>query len=502
MIRRITLAIICCMTLLCVIQAQNVSDSSDYRIFYYPNGQKSSEGPWKDGQPEGWWKSYNQDGKLVSEGYRKNHQVDGSWFFYNAQGDTTLIINYKNGKKNGKRVRFLQDEYIVENWLADSLLSPVVGYYSNGKLKRQTPYEEGRPHGFEKSFDTTGNVVEICNYYRGVLTRRERINRTDDFGYKQGNWKFFWDNGNLQLEGTYVNNKKHGFFKSYDEEGNFLTVEKYENDKLIEDAKETKKLDRKIAYHSNGQPSIIATYYKGKADGLRREFDTLGNVIKGYIFEDGYLRSEGITDMEGRRQGVWKEYYETGELKSEGKYVNSKKVDEWKYYFPDKTIEVLGSYNKKGQQIGEWKWYYANHQLMRIENYEDGILEGDFIEYDEDGETVVQGKYEDGNEEGYWTYRNGKSLEEGNYVSGSREGTWKIWYEENVLNVVMEYQEDLLQGNYTIYYENNVIKRSGKYVKGEKNGIWRDYSVEGELILTTLYDEGKEISWNGYKLDY
>ena len=64
-----------------------------------------------------------------------------------------------------------------------------------------------------------------------------------------------------------------------------------------------------------------------------------------------WLRFEGITDLNGLRQGLWKEYYPTGELRSKGKYKNSKPIGEWEFYFPDKTIEIIGSYNAKGQKI-------------------------------------------------------------------------------------------------------------------------------------------------------
>lgn len=501
MTKRVVVIVIYCFSIIYTCFAQQISDSATFHTFYYPNGEKSSEGWMVAGKPEGLWRSYDQQGRLMSEGSRKNHLLDGAWYFFTTSGDTSLIINYVEGKKWGKRVEFLPDEYIVEWWEADTLRSPVNSYYRSGKLKVTTPYVEGKPHGFEKSYDTLGHITSISHYYRGVLTRRERINRTDDFGFKQGAWKFFWENGNLQMEGTYLNDKKHGFFKRYDEAGNFLMVEKYEHDILIEDAPETKRLDRKVAYHPNGTPAIIATYYKGKADGLRREFDTLGNVIKGYLFEEGYLRFEGITDMNGQRQGWWKEYYPTGELKSEGKYKNSMRVGVWKHYFTDKTIEVIGAYNARGKKEGEWKGYYANRQLMYIENYEAGVLHGDYVAYDDSGEVLTQGRYDEGSEEGYWFYRNVQSIEEGHYETGLRSGKWKIWYEPHKLMAEMEYQEDLLHGNYTIYYENSVIKCSGKYEHGERHGLWRDYLNTGELILTTLYKEGKEVSWNGYKVN-
>ncbi|MEG2071432.1 MAG: hypothetical protein RR034_08685, partial [Bacteroidales bacterium] len=279
--------------------SQDSIHPNGYNVFYYPNGEKSSEGTLVNGQPEGWWKSYSEQGILLSEGNRKNYLLDSVWTFYNLKGEKTLEINYSEGKKNGNRIQYFENEYVVENWHFDTLRGSVNTYHVKGWLKKTTPYEDGLPHGMEKELNDTGLVVMIARYYRGVLTHRESINRIDRHGLKQGNWKYFWDNGHLKMEATYLNDKKNGFFKYYDENGNFLSVEKYENGELITDAKETKVLERKVAYHANGQPSIIATYYKGIPEGIRREFDSTGNIINGYLFENGWLRYEGVTDLNG-----------------------------------------------------------------------------------------------------------------------------------------------------------------------------------------------------------
>ncbi len=495
------LILILCLSAITVV-AQNQINANGHNVFYYPNGVKSSEGEMVNGKPEGWWKSYNDKGVLVSEGNRKNSQLDSLWIFYNDKGDTTLIIHYKEGKKNGKRIQFFQDEQVVENWLSDSLCSPIRAFSLDGKLKRETPCQDGVPHGIEKEYDTIGHIVKLAHYYHGVLTKREQINRTDHLGNKQGNWKYFWPNGNLKLEGTYLNDKKHGFFKEYDENGDFLFVQKYENDYLVADAEETKRLEQKVSYHKNGKPSIIATYYNNKAEGLRREFDEDGNVIKGYVFSNGMLLCEGITDMEGKRQGKWKEFYETGELKSEGSYKNSNRTGKWKFYFPNKSIEVSGSYSNKGKMDGEWQWFYPNGELMRVAYYTNGTLDGEFHEYDENGVSVTEGVYEDGTEEGHWIYRRGTSIEEGDFYDGMRTGLWKIWYEPDKIAAEIHYDQDLMNGKYTIYYENNVIKRTGKYVNGERDGVWYDYYETGEMFLTTVYKDGKELRWNNYKIEY
>jgi len=58
------------------------------------------------------------------------------------------------------------------------------------------------------------------------VVSRERINRLDASGRKQGLWKFFHENGLVQLEGNYSNDLKDGYFKEYDENGKLLAYQR------------------------------------------------------------------------------------------------------------------------------------------------------------------------------------------------------------------------------------------------------------------------------------
>ncbi|HPS70893.1 MAG TPA: hypothetical protein PLM70_01430 [Bacteroidales bacterium] len=479
--------------------AQDTLNPADYKIFYYPNGQKSSEGFLVNGKPNGYWKSYNEKGILVSEGNRKNFELDSIWVFYNPDGKRSSEITYKNGLKFGKKTQYNEEEYTVEMYNNDTLIQSLNTYYSDGKLKKTVPIVEGKKHGMEKEFDKNGLVISVANYYGGILTRREQINRTDNFGFKQGNWKFFWSNGNLKEEGTFYNNKKHGFFKSYDTLGNFISVEKWENDNVLLDAPETKKLEMKTAYHQNGKPSITATFYKGVPEGIRREYDTTGNVIKGYIFYKGWMKYEGITDLNGNRQGLWKEYYETGELRSIGKYKDSKMIGEWKFLYPNQEIEIIGSY-VNGKKDGQWQWIYPNRQTLMEENWDEGERNGLFVEYDENGNVITKGNYTEGSEEGEWFYENRGAIEKGNYFDGTKNGTWKTWFPNGNLAFEIEYEQDLYNGKYTEYWENGRTKISGQYTTGIQVGIWIKFDEEGNPSLTTTYKDGKEIQWNQYQI--
>ncbi len=480
-------------------KAQDSAVTNGFVTFHYPSGAKSSEGTLVNGQPDGWWRAYDEEGNLLSEGNRKNFLLDSLWTFY-QKGKRYMTLNYKAGKKEGEQIQYSDKDYTVTLWRADTIVGAVRTLDNSGWLKRTVPYVNGKPHGMAKEFDQSGLVVAVTQYYHGIRNRTERINRTDQFGHKQGSWKYFWDNGNLRMEGSYLNDKKHGFFKYYNENGDFLYVEKYTHDQLEEDAKETKQLDKRVAYHPNGQPSIIATYHHDTPDGIRREFDTAGKIIKGYLFEEGWLRYEGITDMNGLRQGLWKEYYPTGELRSQGKYKNSKPIGQWKFFFPDKTVEIVGDYNQKGQKHGEWVWFYPSGDTMTVSYYEDGDLDGPYVEYDEEGQPVTRGEYVAGYEEGVWYYRNGTSVETGRYDGGKRTGLWTTTYSDNQVAAKINYDQDVRDGKYTAFWENGNIKTTGKYTNGLQDGTWIQYTEEGVQFLTTLFKDGKEIKWNNYTI--
>jgi antitoxin component YwqK of YwqJK toxin-antitoxin module len=260
-------------------------------------------------------------------------------------------------------------------------------------------------------------------------------------------------------------------------------------------------MDVRTVYHPNGKPAITATYYKGVPDGIRREFDEDGTVIKGYVFANGIVRYEGITDEDGKRQGLWKEYYPTGELKSMGHYVNSNQEGDWKFYFENQKVEVEGRY-KNGKKDGSWYWFYQNGETLQEENWDNGKLDGDFFEYNEAGEIIVKGEYLEGTEEGEWFYIQGNAIEKGVYYDGMRTGLWTTkWREDGMLISEIEYDQNLFNGKYATYYHNGQIKETGKYSAGERVGIWYLYNDDGELMLTTVYEEGREVRWDDYKIE-
>jgi len=474
--------------------------------FTYPNGKVSSEGQMVDGKPEGYWKNYYEDGTLKSEGNRKSQQLDSLWSFYSPEGKLTQRIAYAEGKKNGIKTTFAEDGVIVkeEEFLNDSRFGTTKLYYASGKLKESIPLDtlgKGREQGTGYEFDEEdGRIVAVVQYSNGYVSGRERINRKDKFNQKQGVWKEFFPNGVVSLEGRYKNDKKHGYFKTFDESGNLLETLKYEEGILIPDPQELAKLDIKREYYPNAQVKSVGRYNKGVKEGVHRQFTETGQVSASKIYSNGKVIGEGIVDAEGKRQGPWKEFYEPGELRSEGKYKDGLREGEWKFYYKDGKEEQRGAY-RRGKPDGEWKWTHPKGITWREETFYDGLEEGMAIEYNDTGKVVTKGEYLSGEREGKWLIDIGDEREEGYYVAGQRNDMWKHFYPSGKLRFEGKYTQGMEEGKHTYYYESGQIERVGMYKFGQKEGDWTEFSVDGLPMKVLTYKQGEVVKVDGEKVE-
>jgi len=468
------------------------AQNTEYKIFRHKNGNIASEGTLVDGRPDGYWKTYYDDGTLKSEGNRVGFELDGKWIFYSEKADTTLIINYKSGKKDGVSKIFQNDGgYVLETFKNNIRTDLRFVYDFEDRLVSRTPFVNGIEDGTSLIFDTIGNVVQIDTYKRGFLISVESINRYDADGFKHGVWKSFYEDYSLKTEEIYVHGERNGIFKEYDRNGNVRSIKKYSND--VEDKVDVvSPLKYRRDYYKNGQVKTEVTFRNGKPEGIRRDFDENGNVVKSFVYRNGILVSEGIILNDGQKEGLWREFYNDGKLKSEGNYEKNNKSGKWKYYYRNQVIEQTGTYNKKGQLSGKWLWYYPDSKLMREENFRRGKLEGLFVEYDSKGRIVEQGEYADGLKVGNWIEVQGTMKSEGEYVSGNRNGRWISTYDNGKTAFVGSYIDGNANGEHKTYYPDGTLRESINYMMGVRHGQYRKYLEDGTLYIDVRYENGLE----------
>jgi antitoxin component YwqK of YwqJK toxin-antitoxin module len=77
-------------------------------------------------------------------------------------------------------------------------------------------------------------------------------------------------------------------------------------------------------------------------------------------------------------------YYESGQKRREGKFLDGFRDGRWRYWYEDGTLWVDGFY-KKGAQSGPVKYFHPNGEKKSEGNYENGIRTGVWKFWDEKG---------------------------------------------------------------------------------------------------------------------
>jgi len=201
-------------------------------------------------------------------------------------------------------------------------------------------------------------------------------------------------------------------------------------------------------------------------------------------------------DAKGRRQGEWRDVYANGNVRYQGKFKNDKPVGEFKYYDEDGNLKATNTYDKTGvnttytayspngkvvakgsykdkKKDGEWRYFSPdNAKLILVENYSDGILEGQSKVYDN---------------------KTGRIAEDVYYVKGERNGLCTKFYADGKKMAEITYSYGQKQGPAKLYYPNGVLQEEGNYCADNKCGEWKIYSDEGDLLDTENYEEQEVI---------
>jgi antitoxin component YwqK of YwqJK toxin-antitoxin module len=464
----------------------------EYKTFYHTNGKISSEGYWVNNQPDGLWKTYSEKGILISIGNRKLGQLDSTWKFFDEKGRLERTIDFKEGKKNGWQQEFDSTGTLLEMvpYIQNLKEGVKKTFYSNGKVHWLIPFSANKEEGKAKEYADDGRWIGVTKYSLGFVAGVERFNKLDKNGLREGLWKEFYpESESILKDGIWSAGKKNGLFQYYDRKGIVNRTETYENDILVTDNGEAGNLKFKEEELPDG--TILRGGYAGnEKQGVFHVERKSGERIINQVYQQGIKVAEGLLDDEGMRQGIWKEYYLTGELKAEGEYHENLRVGDWKYYNGYGNIEQTGKY-WKGLPHDEWVWYYPNKKMHRREHYDKGNLEGSYVEWDSSGVVILEGNYENDNKVGQWKYQLNDHLEIGEYQDGEKNGVWKWYYNnENEPAFEGEFIGGVPRGKHKMWYQNGKLMEKGEYEGGLKSGDWLYYNELGELRITLTYEAG------------
>ncbi len=239
------------------------------------------------------------------------------------------------------------------------------------------------------------------------------------------------------------------------------------------------KLDGLNVVFSEGRLREIGHWKDGLQNGLFQMYTDKEILIDHANFKDG--ERNGLTEQfysdtgklrlsanykNGVLDGVFKAYYQNGNMQAEVAYQNGEMNGKFKEYYENKNVRISGSY-KKSLQNGEWKSYLEDGTLESIINYKDGMLNG-----------LKEDFYKNGN---VWTRREFKDNE--------LDGIYEVYYEDGTIQL-----KSKIKNGHTI--EEQRFNHDGTPYNEERTINKDDFKSSEQITINEFSDEETVLSEN------
>ena len=190
----------------------------EVRTTTYGNGQVWSEVRFKDGVPDGVWRTFYENGKPKSEGSYKNGAVHGIWRTWFEDGADWSEQFFIAGKPEGDWKYYYESGllHIEGSYEYGRKVGPWFEYYGDGTLKNELEFVAGVQCCQQTNYYPNGNPAAQLQY--------------DDEG--QVKFHVLWTEDGRKFEGPIVNDKKNGRWTATNPDGtvNADFSGMYEND--------------------------------------------------------------------------------------------------------------------------------------------------------------------------------------------------------------------------------------------------------------------------------
>ena len=509
---------------------------------WYENGQMQSKVNYLNGNMDGAYSEWFDNGQMRQQG----SYVDNEFYLttrWNNEGG--ILIKDGNGKWVGKNAegrklwaKEYQDGRLISDW------EYKYEYFDNGQIKKESSFQGGQEDGESTIFFENGKTREEGTWKEGEYLITNRWNKngnqiiTDGQGsivgknkeglvvwqkeyiggrleFDQQNKHEYYDNGQLESEIGYSENKKHGRYSMWYENGQIKEkgtnshdapygyyVEWLEDGKMREEGTWTEDGENLIQNRWNKNGNQIITNGQGNIIGKNKE----GLVVwqKEYIggrlefdqkneheyYDNGQVKSE-TGYFEGKKHGLYKNWFENGQLKKQGKYQNDNSFGRFAEWFENGQLKEQGEY-RDGQYFMTNRWSSNGGQLVKDGN-------GSWVGRNTAGLEVWKKLYADGLLSKEWNYEyeyygNGELMSSKRYNNGVNDGQFTTWYEGGQKRSEGNWEDGKKVGKWFSSHSNGQVESEGFYIDDQKDGLWVSYDETGTKVSEDVYAAGALIN--------
>ena len=259
------------------------------------------------------WRDANKNIPRVVGTYDHGHRT-GTWDWFDRDDNKEEEGDYADGKKTGAWFEWFQTKLVFSG-----------------------NYTDGKPDGDFVYYDKAGNELG-----RFTMTDGTGVMETYYPTHKPATQTYFFKGQRAGIyreltmklpqkklvEGHYADDRKHGWWREWNEAGDLLleeqwkygrldgSVKKYDAGKLVSESTYKKgKVDGPYIEYRDGKPSLTGQFTADRRTGTWTEYDAGGAVVLTANYKDGVLEgpwrelaggvvTEG-TMTAGRRTGTW-----------------------------------------------------------------------------------------------------------------------------------------------------------------------------------------------------
>ena len=367
---------------------------------HYADGKVAMNGKYEAGRKLGEFSFYYPDGQLKVKGNFTNDNPVGTWEFFYEDGQPWQRINFI-----GKDMR-------------------VLSYYDRSGVHK-VAQGNGRYEGL---------VYDFLRYDSLYVDGKVKG------GFKEGMWVYFNDKGKKIYEEKYSRGNFR-FRLNYNKDGILLSRSNEPLSYKMVLPFELLQTER-FVYAPNIKQSDYPYF------GFLPDEDTLyfdENWEKTDSLSASYYRPTNVNNTVNP-SGHIRDYYMSGQLQMEGKFVRGSKTGYFRYFHENGELASEGSY-RANKKTGAWRDFYPDGSEKQLIYYEDGHR---YVEkyIKPDGKVAVVNGY-------------------GFYENELRE-------------------------------RGNTFRQKGYFKDYQKHGKWTAYRKNGELYFEETYDQGKLIKGTSY----
>ena len=153
-------------------------------IEYYENGQKESEGSYKDGKEDGLHKYWHENGQMSAEENWNDGKLEGKVFSWYENGQMSAEENWKDDNKNGKLTTWYENGQIEsESYFNDhNEDGKWTNWHENGQVHSEGCSKDGQWDGKHTYWYESGQKEAEIIYKNGS---REEENQWNEDGELQ-----------------------------------------------------------------------------------------------------------------------------------------------------------------------------------------------------------------------------------------------------------------------------------------------------------------------------